>query len=110
MPRAVATDPNANARMSDRWVEDGSFFRLRNVQVGYLLPNRLVGLNLQQARVFVSATNLLTFTRYSGLDPEVQTFGADDGISRSVSQLRAGTDQGNIPQPRVYQLGFSVGF
>jgi hypothetical protein len=69
MPRAVATDPNANARMSDRWVEDGSFFRLRNVQVGYLLPNRLVGLNLQSARVFLSATNLLTSAGTAGSTP-----------------------------------------
>jgi hypothetical protein len=92
-------------------VEDGSFFRLKNVQVGYTLPGRLLGASLTSSRVFVSATNLWTITGYTGLDPEVQTWGADEfGVSRSTNQLRSGTDQGNIPQPRVFQFGISVGF
>jgi TonB-linked SusC/RagA family outer membrane protein len=111
MPRAVATDPNNNQRISDRFVENGSYFRLKNLQLGYTLPPQLLRGRLNQARVYLSGTNLLTFTGYSGLDPEVQTWGADEfGVSLSANQLRAGTDFGNIPQPRIFQFGLTVGF
>lgn len=106
IPRAVQNDPNQNARFSDRWIEDGSFLRLRNVQLGYQLPERLLGGIATDARVYVSASNLLTFTRYSGLDPEVFTWSQQG----SGTQIGAGTDQGNIPQPRVFQIGLTAGF
>lgn len=103
MPRAVATDPHSNNRFSDRWIEDGDFLRLRNLQLGYSLPETLLqDMNL---RFYFTATNLLTLTQYSGPDPEV--FNATENTG---SQLRAGTDNGNIPQVRMLQLGVQASF
>ncbi len=103
MPRAIATDPNDNNRFSDRWIEDGDFLRLRNIQLGYTLPETVTDkINL---RFYVTATNLLTITPYTGPDPEV--FNAR---ARSGSQLEAGTDRGNIPQTRMFQLGVQARF
>ncbi len=72
LPRAVQGDPASNNRFSDRFVEDASFVRLKNVQLGYTLPqvltSRLVGLT--NVRLYVTGNNLLTFTNWSGLDPE----------------------------------------
>ncbi|WP_020533088.1 SusC/RagA family TonB-linked outer membrane protein [Flexithrix dorotheae] len=106
MPRAIATDPNDNNRFSDRFVEDAGYFRMKNLQLGYSLPKSLLDKtnSIQNVRVYVSGSNLLTITNYSGPDPEVFTY-------RAISnQLGAGTDQGNIPQTRTLQLGLQVGF
>ncbi|WKN44537.1 SusC/RagA family TonB-linked outer membrane protein [Tunicatimonas pelagia] len=104
MPRAVATDPNDNNRFSDRWIEDGDFLRLRNIQLGYTLPETVTDkINL---RFYVTATNLLTITPYTGPDPEVFNARADN----TGSQLEAGTDRGNIPQTRMFQLGVQARF
>ncbi len=72
MPRAVRDDPNSNTRMSDRFVEDAGFLRLKNVQLGYSLPSSLLQKTnaIQRVRIFVSGTNLLTFTDWEGIDPE----------------------------------------
>lgn len=74
MPRAVAEDPTGNTRFSDRWVEDGDFLRLQNLQVGYNFKNALLrqyGIN--NLRCYVSGSNLFVITLYSGLDPENDT-------------------------------------
>jgi TonB-linked SusC/RagA family outer membrane protein len=94
---------NENARGdSDRWIEDGSFLRLRNVEIGYTVPVGLLGRSgLSNARIFVSGQNLLTFTKYSGLDPDV--VGAN-------STLEPGVDNGNYPSSRIFSFGLSVGF
>lgn len=72
MPRAVRSDPNENNRFSSRFVENASFMRLKNVQLGYSLPSSLLAKTkaVQQLRVFVSGTNLATFTSWKGIDPE----------------------------------------
>lgn len=71
-PRAVRNDPNANGRFSDRFVEDASFMRLKNFQIGYTLPTALMNKTgaVERVRVFVSGTNVFTFTNWTGLDPE----------------------------------------
>lgn len=72
MPRAVYGDPASATRFSDRFVENASYMRLKNIQIGYALPKQILA-NLQfiqNFRVYVSAVNLLTFTKYTGLDPE----------------------------------------
>lgn len=106
IPRAAATDFNANNRFSDRFVENAGFLRLRNIQLGYSLPQslreRLDG--FKSARVYVAATNLLTFTNYSGMDPEVMTYREND------NQIGSGTDRGNMPQPRIFQVGIQLSF
>ncbi len=84
-PRLVSNDPNNNQRPSDFYLEDGSFVRLSNLQVGYSLPKRLVGkAKLSNVRIYLSANNLLTLTNYSGFDPEIGTSGwiLDTGIDK----------------------------
>jgi TonB-linked SusC/RagA family outer membrane protein len=110
MPRAISGDPAGNARFSDRWVESGAFMKLKTLQLGYTLPNNLLGTHATGTRVYVSATNLWTVTGYSGLDPEFTTRGNSFNQASNGSQLGAGTDDGNIPQPRMFQIGVSTSF
>jgi TonB-linked SusC/RagA family outer membrane protein len=106
MPRAVVGDPNQNGRFSERWVEDANYFRLRNLQLGYSLPEGQWGTS---TRVYVTATNLFTFTPYKGLDPEFTT-SIDFVRSRNDRQRESRTDGGNLPQPRIFQIGVSTSF
>ena len=94
---------NENARgNSDRWVEDGSFLRLRNVELGYSFSQKLISkANISSARLYVSGQNLFTITKYSGLDPDV--VGANPN-------LEPGVDNGNYPSSRIISFGLSVGF
>ncbi|UOQ78162.1 TonB-dependent receptor [Hymenobacter sp. 5516J-16] len=103
IPRAAWGDPNGNARVSDRWIEDGSYIRLKTATLGYSLPTKWIqSAHLRSARVYIAGQNLLTFTNYSGLDPEVNTFNA--------SNTSQGTDFLTFPQARVYQVGLNLGF
>lgn len=100
-PRVSLTDPNQNARVSDRFVEDGSFMRIKNVQLGYTLPKAVSNrLKIDKFRVYVSAQNLLTFTQYSGLDPEIGALNA----------LEIGIDRGFYPQARTFLGGVQLAF
>ena len=81
MPRAVFSDPNSNNRVSDRYLEDGSYLRIKNVTLGYTLPKRLIdAAHMTSARFYLSAQNLFTFTDYSGIDPEVSGNGIDQAV------------------------------
>ncbi|HYF68128.1 MAG TPA: TonB-dependent receptor, partial [Ohtaekwangia sp.] len=104
IPRFTSTNVNGNARiMQDRWIEDGSFVRIQNVSLGYMLPSSLISkVNLNRVRVYFNAQNLHVFTNYSGLDPEV-------GASNQ-NILTAGIDTGRYPTPRVFTLGLNVDF
>ena len=78
MPRAVYGDPNHNARISDRFVEDGSYLRLKNITLSYTFPSRwLQKISMESARIYLSCENVVTLTRYSGFDPEVGINGID---------------------------------
>jgi len=91
------------ASLSSRYLEDGSFIRLKTVTFGYTFPSaisRKIGMN--KLRIYAQGTNLLTFTNYGGLDPEVS--------SQSNNQNTAGYDWATVPQPRTFQLGASVTF
>ncbi|MFN7116546.1 MAG: SusC/RagA family TonB-linked outer membrane protein [Saprospiraceae bacterium] len=102
-PRAVFGDPNNNRRVSDRFIEDGSYVRLKNISLGYNLPNSLLKkLNMSKARIYVSGQNLLTFTDYSGFDPEVSTF--------ANTNTAPGTDFLTFPQARTMIVGLNLGF
>lgn len=84
-PRLVSNDPNGNQRPSDFYVEDGSFLRLRNIQLGYNLPQQLLEkVKLSAVRIYLSGNNLLTLTNYNGFDPEIGTNGwiLDTGIDK----------------------------
>lgn len=96
IPRLSMSDPNNNwTRVSDFFIEDGSFLRLKNVTLGYTIPKRLF--SSLQLRVYVTAQNLFTITNYSGMDPEV-------GITNS------GVDVGMYPLSRVYMSGLTLKF
>ncbi len=101
-PRVTVSDPNFNARVSDRFVEDGSYIRLKNLQVGYSLPRSIINkLKIDKFRLYLSAQNLLTITDYSGLDPEI---GATQGA------LDLGIDRGFYPQSRTFLGGVNITF
>ncbi len=93
-PRLIQTDPNRNfTRSSDFYVEDGAFLRLRNVQIGYNLPESLRNkLNIGETRIYFSMNNVYTFTKYSGFDPEII----------------GGVDRGQYPNPRTFLFGLNV--
>lgn len=102
-PRAAFGDPNNNRRTSDRFLEDGSYLRLKNLSLGYRIPsNVLKRTGLSSARVYVSGQNLLTFTNYTGFDPEVSTF--------TTSNTAPGTDFLTFPQARTILFGLNLGF
>lgn len=107
IPRAVGADPNQNARPSTRFLEDGSYLRLKNIMLGYTLPdNSLQSITkgtVKNFRVYVSAQNILTFTKYSGYDPEV-------GNRTPGSSLTNGIDFAVYPTPKAFQIGVQVGF
>ena len=102
-PRAVWGDPNQNTRDSDRFVEDGSYVRLKNLVIGYTLPeslNRRLG--YRRLRLYVQGQNLWTATDYSGFDPEVN-YAGNTGVTR-------GTDFYTLPQTRTITVGANIGF
>jgi TonB-linked SusC/RagA family outer membrane protein len=91
-----------NGRVVDKLVEDGSFLRLRNVMLGYNLPKAASNFaHLRSVRVYVSAQNLLTFTKYTGYDPEVSAFGQDN--------LSVGVDRGSYPVAKLFTFGLNIG-
>ena len=94
---------NNNLRVSDRFVEDGSFLRIQTVSLGYNIPQRYIrNLKLATARVYVSAQNLYTFTKYSGYDPELGAYN-----NRATFQ---NVDNGRYPNPRTITFGANVEF
>ena len=101
VPRATALDPNNNNRISSRFIEDGSYLRVKNVTLSYNLGSSLANrLGMSSARVFVMGQNLLTFTNYSGMDPEVNYAGPSD--------LIMGTDFFTHPQVRTISAGINI--
>ena len=100
-PRLIWTDPNRNARSeSDRYLESGSYFRLRSLQIGYTFPNVWFRGFIQKARVYFNAENLFTITSYSGYTPDVNS---TDVYSR-------GFDEFIYPSNRTFMLGLNVTF
>lgn len=86
IPRAVLGDPNGNSRESDRFLENGNFVRLRQLQIGYSLPKSILeAANIDKLRFYVSAENLFTITKYKGIDPEFSRASLlDTGVDRFV--------------------------
>lgn len=96
-PRYTFTDDNSNIRASDRYVEDGTFVKIKNIQLGYTFPRVLQGKVFKSIRVYGQVRNAFTFTKYSGFDPEIGGGVFDTGI-----------DRGAYPQPRVYTMGLDI--
>ncbi len=95
MPRAVYNDPNNNSRPSNRYIENGSYLRIKNVTFSYTIPQKVLkSLWLSSARVYVSAENLYTFTKYSGFDPEVGATGIDNSVYPVYRTISVGINLG----------------
>ncbi len=105
IPRAINGDPNGNARVSDRWIENGSYLRLKNLMFGYTIKDdglkKLTKGVVTRFRIYVSSQNLFTVTKYTGWDPEI---GSRNGA------LTNGIDYGQYPSARSFQVGLQVGF
>jgi len=95
MPRAIFNDPNKNTRPSDRYVEDGSYLRVKNITLGYILPAALTKrVHMASLRVYTSVINLYTLSKYSGFDPEVGTSGIDNNVYPVTSTFSFGVNIG----------------
>lgn len=104
-PRASWAAKSNNVRASTRFLEDGSYVRLKNIQLGYTIPNTRK-LRLQSVRLYVAATNLLTFTGYTGFDPEMTV----STNSASQGDLANGIDWGTYPVAKNYTFGLNISF
>ncbi len=101
VPKASNTSNfSTNTVSSSYYVEDGSFFRLKNLQIGYTFNKAILGNVFQSARVYVQGVNLFTITKYTGLDPELSSF----------NDTFQGVDEGNLPAVKQYLFGVSLSF
>jgi hypothetical protein len=101
IPRATST--GTPYQVTSRQVEDGSYIRMRNIQLAYNFPSSwMERLKISSAKLYISGQNLLTITDYSGYDPEVSRFGQDN--------LSFGIDYGSYPKAKTYMLGLNIGF
>jgi hypothetical protein len=98
-PRFMIGD-GTNWQSSDLYITDGSYLRLKNIELGYTLPRNLTSKFMcDRLRVFIAAENLITFTKYAGYDPEISSGGTSLGV-----------DYGVYPQSRTFSIGFNIGF
>ncbi|WP_299800715.1 TonB-dependent receptor [uncultured Maribacter sp.] len=101
---------NSNREISSRFVEDGSYIRLKNISLGYTVPSNVSEkLGLDNLRLSLSGQNLLTFTDYSGLDPEVSYYGSG-GNNNTSSNTAQGFDFGNYPTVRTVTMSLNLKF
>jgi len=99
-PRLASVDNNQNFRYSDYYIEDGSYLRLRSLQLGYTVPQAFCQkIKLTNARVFIGGENLFTLTNFSGLDPDL-----------GGSALERGIDWGQYPLPQIFMVGANISF
>ena len=103
IPRFSNLDSNGNQRMSDRWIEDGSYLRIQNISLTYNLPEKWAKKAfMQSARIYFNVQNVYTFTKYSGYDPEIGAY--------NQSSLLQNIDRGRYPTPRTYTIGLNLSF
>jgi TonB-linked SusC/RagA family outer membrane protein len=110
IPKVSVDDRNNNRRISTRFLEDGTYVRFRNVTLGYTFTNMLKTDKIKDLRIYVSAQNLFTFTKYSGLDPEIQANTNDTQGYNVSSDLAVGIDWGTVPAPRTVLVGMNLKF
>ena len=104
-PRPSIQDPNDNDRLSTRYIEDGSYLRIKNITLGYTFPKSLLRkVKLDNVRAYMNIQNLYTFTKYTGFDPEV---GAS---TQDSSGLTFGVDNGRYPSPMTCSFGLNITF
>jgi hypothetical protein len=103
MPRMAASSAasESNFRMSDKFVEDGSYLRIQSISLGYNIPQKWISrLHLQNLKVYTNLQNVYTFTKYSGYDPEIGSLNQD--------ALLTGIDNARYPTPRIYTFGVNI--
>jgi hypothetical protein len=100
-PAPTTSSTPFNSRFTDFIVEDASFVRLKNVTLSYGFPTGSIRF-VRNLKVFASASNLLTFTKYKGYDPEIS--------SKADNSMMPGVDSGSIPQYRTFSAGINIGF
>src|SRR5690606_6647321 len=102
IPRASSTKGMDDAH--DRYVEDGSYLRLKNVQLAYTIPlgATVLGKAMRSLRIYANAQNVLTFTNYTGMDPEVNRYASNN--------VRQGYDSGAYPAARTITFGVNASF
>jgi len=110
IPKVSVDDRNNNRRISTRFLEDGTYVRVRNVTLGYTFNSLLKTDKIKDLRIYVSAQNLFTFTKYSGLDPEIQANTNDTQGYNVSSDLAVGIDWGTVPSPRTILFGINLKF
>jgi TonB-linked SusC/RagA family outer membrane protein len=98
VPKATWADPMGNTAFSDRWIEDGSYLRLKNLTLAYDVKKKVMGLSA--IKVFATATNLFTLTKYLGYDPE---------FSYSQDLVNQGVDYANMPVSKQFMMGVKIG-
>ncbi|MNS88384.1 TonB dependent receptor [compost metagenome] len=104
------TDDNYNSQISSRFVEKGSYLRIKSMTLAYTLPKQVLERwKLNKVRFYVTGENLLTFTKYSGLDPEVSMYGGTNQETVS-SNMAPGIDFGTSPQARTFIVGLNLTF
>ncbi len=111
LPRAgQSITAGGNLRPSDFFLENGSYTRLRNVTIGFTIPNQsitsLTGNVITNLRFYIAAENLVTITKYKGYDPEVSSLNSDRGEGFI---FRRGMDNFQLPQPRIFMAGVQIG-
>jgi hypothetical protein len=109
LPRLDPSNSNHNTTVfSDFYIKDGSYVRLKNMQIGYTLPKVwTMKAGIDALRVYVGGQNLLTFTKYPGFDPEVGPSGDPKSVQHNVL---SGFDVGNYPQARMFTVGVNLRF
>jgi len=97
---------------STRFLEKGDFIRLKNLQIGYNLPQKVAGdIGINNLRVYLAATNLFTITSYTGWDPEVvRVDGGGDALANRRQNMLSGFTGTNMPNYRTYSFGLTLGF
>ncbi|KAA6345080.1 TonB-dependent receptor SusC [termite gut metagenome] len=102
-PRVTSADPNQNSRFSDRYIYDGTYTRIKNVQLGYTLPKNLISkVGLKRLRFYASVDNLWVFSDYNGFDPEMGDY--------LGNPLQNGVDMVSYPRPRTTTFGLNLTF
>ena len=103
IPRFSSLDGNSNCRMSDRWIEDGTYLRIANISLAYHLPVAWAHkVGMKSAKIYFNVQNAYTFTKYKGYDPEIGAY--------NQSALYQNIDRGRYPTPRTYTLGLNLTF
>lgn len=110
IPRVSVDDRNGNRRISTRFLEDGSYLRIRNISLGYDFKDLLKVKSITSLRAYVSVQNALTLTRYPGLDPEIQANANDTRGLGLSSDLSVGIDWGTVPAARIFTVGINCEF